>query len=360
MIRPAYYTGKRFRAAIGAFLFGRVAQGVANFVLTLWVVRLLASGDYGVYMTLWGMTEMLVPLSSLGLMEAARRFLPELAARGSAVGVRLFIRWTKIARLSILLVWAVGLALAWGTITDWLGFSAAQASHTWQALILAVLVVAFRYSCEMLESLLEQRWSQVVRALHPIGRLVGLAGLLLANQVTLAWILWVEVIVSLACLLLVEWGLIRKLRALPNTDEYRVSVRAVANFSWHLAGANLLQSISCGGAQRLLVARLLGLEVAGLFSFLQQLLFIVSRYMPTQLLANVIRPMLISRLETERGVVSQVMALMWKSNFAIVAASVAVLVVAGDSIIASTISSTLFKYFLINDISFIYFDISFI
>ena len=254
MIRPAYYTGKRFRAAIGAFLFGRVAQGVANFVLTLWVVRLLASGDYGVYMTLWGMTEMLVPLSSLGLMEAARRFLPELAARGSAVGVRLFIRWTKIARLSILLVWAVGLALAWGTITDWLGFSAAQASHTWQALILAVLVVAFRYSCEMLESLLEQRWSQVVRALHPIGRLVGLAGLLLANQVTLAWILWVEVIVSLACLLLVEWGLIRKLRALPNTDEYRVSVRAVANFSWHLAGANLLQSISCGGAQRLLVA----------------------------------------------------------------------------------------------------------
>ena len=157
MIRPAYYTGKRFRAAIGAFLFGRVAQGVANFVLTLWVVRLLASGDYGVYMTLWGMTEMLVPLSSLGLMEAARRFLPELAARGSAVGVRLFIRWTKIARLSILLVWAVGLALAWGTITDWLGFSAAQASHTWQALILAVLVVAFRYSCEMLESLLEQR-----------------------------------------------------------------------------------------------------------------------------------------------------------------------------------------------------------
>ncbi|MEH6528664.1 MAG: hypothetical protein V7718_01845 [Porticoccus sp.] len=335
MIRPAFYTGRRFRAALRAFLFGRAVQGIAHFVLTLWVVRLLASGDYGVYMTLWGMAEMLVPLSSLGLLEAARRFLPELAARGSAVGVRLFVKWTMIARLSILLVWAFGLALAWGAITDWLGFSAAQASHTWQALILAVLVVAFRYSCEMLESLLEQRWSQAVRALHPVGRLVGLAGLFLTNQVTLAWILWVEVIVSLVCLLLIEWALIRKLRALPNTDKYRVPVRKVVNFSWHLAGTNLLQSIGSGGAQRLLVARLLGLEAAGLFSFLQQLLLIVSRYMPAQLLANVIRPMLISRLATgEHGVVSQGMALMWKSNLAIVSASVAVLVVAGDTIVA--------------------------
>lgn len=295
----------------------------------------MSPGDYGVYMVLWGMTEMLVPLSSLGLLEGGRRFLPELTARGSAVGVRLFIKWATMARVSILLVWAIGLALAWGTITDWLGFSGAQASHTWQAVILAALVVAFRYSCEMLECLLEQRWSQVVLTLHPIGRLVGLAGLFLTNQVTLAWILWVEVIVSLACLLLVEWALIRKLRGLPGTSEYRVPVREVVNFAWNIAGVNLLQSTGSVGAQRFLVARLLGLEVAGLFSFLQQLMSIVSRYMPSQLLANVIRPMLISRLATgEGGVVSQSMALMRKSNLVIVLGCVALLVPAGDALIA--------------------------
>ena len=48
-------------------------------MLSLWLVRLLIPTDYGIYIVLWEMVEMMLPLSSLGMLEVVRRFLPELA-----------------------------------------------------------------------------------------------------------------------------------------------------------------------------------------------------------------------------------------------------------------------------------------
>ncbi len=329
------YSSKRFRSALRAFLLGRAAQGVVSFLITLWLVRLLAPNDYGAYMALWGLTEMLVPLSSLGLLEAVRRFLPELAARGSAAGVRSLVRWTTLARAFILLAWGLGAFLGWNTLAGWIGLSPEQFGQTPQAVLLALLVVAFRYACEMLECLLEQQWSQIVHAMHPAGRLIGLVGLFLLDAVSLELLLWLDVIVSVICLLLAELALMRKLASLPNLGGYSVSAREFTGYAWHLAGVNLFQSVACAGAQRLLVARLLGLDTAGLFAFLQQLLSIVSRYMPAQLLANIIRPVLISRLATgEYRAVSRAIALMWKTNLIIVSGSVVITLVAGDAIVS--------------------------
>ncbi|MBN1008733.1 lipopolysaccharide biosynthesis protein [Amphritea pacifica] len=328
------YSGNRFRKALCAFVFGRAVQGIASLVLILLLVRLFTSTDYGAYMVLWGMTEMMVPLSSLGLLEAVRRFLPELAARGTADSVKSFVMWASLIRAGILVLWCGGLMIGWETFAVWLGFTLDQAEQAWLVVVLAISIVAFRYVCEMLESLLEQRWSQLVRSLHPIGRLLGLVCLALVGQVTLAWMLWLDVVVSLVCLLLAGWALTRKLNTLTDMGDYQVKAREVVEFAWHLAGVNLMQSTASEGAQRLLIARLLGLEAAGLFSFLQQLQTIVSRYMPTQLLSNILRPMLISRLAVgEPRVVSQSLALMWKGNQIIVLACVVGLMVAGDELV---------------------------
>lgn len=335
MKRDGLYSGRRFRGAVRAFMLGRAAQGIANLALTLWVVRLLAPADYGAYMALWGMVEMLVPLSSLGLLEAVRRFLPDLATRGSARGVRAFVKWTTLARFAILLAWAGLIAWAWAAVSGWIGLDAGQAGQAWPVVFLIVTVLAFRYACEMLECLLEQRWSQLAHALHPVGRLSGVAGLVFAGQISLATVLWLDVAVSAVCLALAEWALARKLRGLGGGGDFVITGREVLVFSWHMAGVNVLQSLASLGAQRLLAARLLGLEAAGLFSFLQQLLLIVSRYMPAQLLANVIRPMLISRFAAgEARVVSEGIALMWKSNLLIVLGCVAVLLAAGNELVA--------------------------
>jgi O-antigen/teichoic acid export membrane protein len=328
------YSGKRFRNAVRAFVLGRAAQGIAYFLLTLWVVRLLRPSDYGAYMALWGLVEMMAPLSSLGLLESVRRYLPDLASRGSTAAVRAFVRWTTLARTLILIAWAGAIAVCWEAIARWLGFDAAQAGGGWVVVLLIVTVLGFRYACEMLEGLLEQRWSQLAHALMPLGRLAGVALLVTAGGVSLAHVLWVDVAVSLGCFLLAEVFLARRFAELESSGTYAVGVREVVGFAWHMAGANVLQAVASAGALRLLVARVLGLDAAGLFAFLQQLVQIVSRYMPAQLLANIIRPMLISRHAAgEADIVSRSVALMWKSNMLIVLAGVAALAVVGDALI---------------------------
>ncbi len=334
MNNPDLYSGKRFRQAIQHFLLGRTAQGIAALIFTLWLVRLLIPADYGTYMVLWGMVEMMVPLSSLGMLEAVRRFLPELAARGAPGALLRFVRWMTLVRLVIMVAWAMLIAAFWLDIAVWMGFSALHQDTTILAVGLIVTVIGYRYASEMLECLLEQRWSQLVHAFMPLGRLAGLVVLVAVDNLTLERLLWVDLIVSLICFLLAEFFLIRKLRNLPGTGDFRIGVREVASFSGHMAGFNLLNAISSAGALRILVARTLGVEAAGIFAFLQQLLMFIGRYLPANLLSNIIRPMLISRyVAGDVNVVKQGMALLWKSNLIIITVYMAMIGVAGDELI---------------------------
>lgn len=329
------YSGKRFRKAIRYFLLGRTAQAVAFFTLTLWLVRLLEPPDYGAYMVLWGMVEMMVPLSSFGMLEAVRRFLPELATHGAPGVLTKFVRWMTLIRLAIMIAWATLIAIFWPDIAAWMNFSAPQKDATLIAVGLIITVIGFRYASEMLECLLEQRWSQLTHALMPLGRLAGVTLLVIAGGLTLERLLWVDLLVSLSCFLLAEFFLMRKLDSLPSIGNYRVSAFAIASFAWHMAGVNLLRAIASTGTLRILVARILGLEMAGMFAFLQQLLLIVGRYLPANLLANIIRPMLISRyVAGDIDVVKQGMSLLWKSNLLIIAICVAAMSVAGDTLVA--------------------------
>ncbi|MEW5788597.1 MAG: hypothetical protein AB1899_12165 [Pseudomonadota bacterium] len=296
---------------------------------------MLVPTDYGAYMTLWGLVEMMVPLTSMGMLEAVRRYLPDLAARGAPGALGRFVGWMTLARLAVMAVWTGLIAAFWGDIAAWLGFSQPQQDATLLAVGMVITVIGFRYTAEMLESLLEQRWSQSTRALQAFGRLGGVAALVAMGSVSLERVLWVDLGASLVCFLLAEFFLARKLKTLPGSGDYRITAREVGRFTWNMAGVNLLDASASFGALRMLVARFLGLEAAGLFAFLQQLLMIVGRYLPANLLANIIRPMLISRHAAgETGVVGQGMALMWKTNLLIILGCVAAFAVAGDVLIS--------------------------
>lgn len=329
------YSGKRFRQAIQHFLLGRTAQAIASFILTLWLVRLLLPIDYGTYMVLWGMIEMMVPLSSLGLLDAVRRYLPEMATSGASGDLIGFVHRMTLIRFTIIIFWAVLITFFWPNIATWVGFEVPQQEATMLAIGLIITVLGFRYAAEMLECLLEQRWSQLTHAFMPLGRLGGIALLVITDYLTLKNILWVDLIVSLCCLLLAEFFLMKKLRTLPNKGNSKISMQEVFNFAWHMAGVNLLRAISSFGALRILVARTLGLEAAGMFAFLQQLLMMIGRYLPAKLLANVIRPMLISRyVAGEIDEVKHGMALLWKSNLLVITICVVATIVAGNALIS--------------------------
>ncbi|WP_231106579.1 hypothetical protein, partial [Streptobacillus moniliformis] len=70
---------------------------------------------------------------------------------------------------------------------------------------------------EMLECLLEQRWSQLLHAFIPLGRLISVAGLAIVDSLTLELLIGLDLIIYLSCFLLAEFFLMRKLRTLPGT-----------------------------------------------------------------------------------------------------------------------------------------------
>lgn len=312
------FSAARFRRALRWFVAGRMAQALATLALTLLAVRLLPLPDYGAYMVLWGIVELGMPLTSLGLLPAVQRFLPEYAARGSAASLRRFVRLAALARLALILVFCAVLVGAWPAIAGWLGLPPLRGPVAYATAAVVLLVLINRFVAEMLECLLEQRYAQVARALLPIGRLVGLCALWAAGEVSLLNVLIVDVAAAALASLAAEVWLAQRMRALkPSGESTVVSGPELLKFIWHMSAAQVLNALSGVGAIRLIVARILGLEVAGVFSFLQQLMTIAGRYLPSTLLANMVRPLLISRHAA--GHVTDVAVghgLLWKMNVA--------------------------------------------
>lgn len=290
----AHYSGRRFRDGLAAFFAGRAVAALSTLLLLLAVVRWLDPGEYGAYMVVWGLCELAVPLTSLGVLPAVQQFLPRLVTRTDARTVRRFVVTMELARLGLILFWAAVIALGWGRVASWLGIPEAASSGLAVASLM-VAVLGARFAAELLESLLEQRDAQAVRALQPIGRLLGLAVLWGLDQTGLAALLWMEVAVCALTLVVGQALLMRRLRSITTQGSEPLDWREVRQFIAHLSAAQLLTATGDAGAARVVVAKLLGPEAVGVFGFLQQLLMTANRYLPSLLLANVVRPMLVSR-----------------------------------------------------------------
>jgi hypothetical protein len=261
-----------------------------------------------------------------------------LAQTGSRQAVLPFVRSVVLVRLGLLALWAAGLALLWPTTMSFLGVERQELGHALAAAgAIAVIcsVPAFRFVSEMLESLLEQKWSQLLHAAMPLVRMLGVAVLMVSGALDLGLLLLVDAGIALLFLLAALWVLGGKLREIPEGEPAPLDFKEVLSFSWHMTGVNLLQATASIGALRLLVARYLGLEVAGMFAFLQQLLLMVGRYMPAQVLGSVVRPVLAARhAQGEHDTVMGALELLWKANLMMLVVWLAAVGVSGDELMA--------------------------
>lgn len=329
------YSGGRFRRALRAFVAGRAAQGLATAGLTLLTVRWLAPAEYGAYMLMWGAIELAVPLTSLGLLPAMQQFLPRLAQSGTAADYRRLVALVEWLRHGLILAVALMLAVVWPVTAQWLGLPAADPTMVWLFCALLVAALGARFAAEMMEALLEQRDAQFSRALQPALRLLGLVGLWLSNALGLLSLLVLDLVVSVLVWGVAQFWLRRSLlRHTPSGTE-TLDRRNLLRFAGYMSVAQLLQALGSDGALRLAVGRVLGVEAAGVFAFLQQLVMIGNRYLPSMLLANMVRPMLIARhQEGRRSEVAVGFGLLWKVNLVLTLMLLSAVLVGGDALLA--------------------------
>lgn len=279
------------------------------------VVRLLDGEDFGLYMIVWGLVELAVPLTSAGILPAAQRYLPELAEVGTEVGLRALVRTVFLWRLLLILVGSGLIALGWLFLYE---SADGWATHWHIALAVSALTASnllARFVAELLEALLDQKHAQLQRALLAACRLSVLCVLWLTGHLNLASLLLGEALVALCAWLLGEVWLRSRLGKIHPAGTRQVGSAELWRFVRDMAGAQILSATANVGLLRLVVAQVVGVAATGQFAFVQQLVVIGQRYLPSVLLANLVRPMLVSRQAGGSHVeVAVSLGLLWKSN----------------------------------------------
>lgn len=331
------YTVARLRRATLHFAGGRALQALVRVLLVLLAVRLLAAADYGAYMLILGIAGML-PQLSLGLVPVGQRFLPQLVESATRRDTYRFLVGISALQLLALALVCGLLWWFWDDLLPYLNFSAEQIEQTRWAVLLFLLVPAFRFVVELLQSLLEQGKAQIAASLLVLGRTLGFTLLLLLGlNVTLERILLLESGVALVCLLLACVFMVSSMRRIEEPlDPQPLPVRDMCRHAWHMAAVQLMSSAQSPGAMRVVIANSLGLVESGLFAFLQSLQRLVGRYLPGELLRGLVRPMLISRSRGGGGIrrLEHGAGLLFKSNLMMVLAAAALVFVGGDPIVA--------------------------
>lgn len=291
------YRIQRIQRALVHFIGGRAVQAGARAVLVLVLVRIMSVADYGAYMLIVGTAEMMVQIASFGILPVSQRYLPQLLNSLPIRKLYRFVTFLVVAQMIVLGGSAYLVGKFWAVLAVLFGLSTEQVVATNLVAWLFVVIPAFRFSADMLEVLLEQGRSQLVRAIMVLGRVVILALFMVTTSVVgLRKVLLIDMAVT-SVTLLMAWALIqRSLRALHSgVESGEMPVREMARFAWHMTLVGPMSASGSPGAIRLVIGNALGVAETGLFSFLQSLERLISRYLPGTLLQGIIRPVLITR-----------------------------------------------------------------
>lgn len=298
------YGGRAAKAGMAAFLAGRGVSAVLTFTSFALAARLLPLAEYGRYAAALALMELALALSSGGLEWVASRVVPEARMHaGGRTTARLLLRIATLQG-ALVLCTATVLGLAAPALAAWMRMPEAAGAFRLAAVLVAVEGLGRLSRDQMLGLLMEQRAGQVAQVLR-----AGLLVLFLLMQVAPGWhngpaldatgMLWLELTAGASALVAGTLLLARslwRLRTVPVArPDWRPPPRHVLfGLAWHNFAGYLLSLLYGPQVMTMLVARLLGTEAAAVFGFARAFTDQVRRYLPTDLLQSVVRPVLIA------------------------------------------------------------------
>ncbi|HPU53409.1 MAG TPA: oligosaccharide flippase family protein [Burkholderiaceae bacterium] len=299
-----YYSIGLFRSSLVAFAAGRVTSAVAGFVLFLLLARSLPIADYGQYLTLLATLELVLLYASLGIPWIGIRFLPEFRIRAAPQALR-----ALVGRLALFngLALALALLVLWPTAqwwTHWLNLDAARAVMLPFLAICAADGISRFATTVVLESLLAQRTAQLVQILRNLAFLAAL-GLALTGgrSVGLQDVVMMETLAATLAAITAVICAVAQLRRIPpaeqDPDWQAPDGRTMAAIAWYNYSGNAVANLYSHSTLQLLANALLGPNISALFGFARSLADQVRRYLPSEFLLSVIRPMLVASYATD-------------------------------------------------------------
>lgn len=296
------YGRKRIQQGLIYFLIGKGVSAVIGVFTILLVIRGLSVEAFAAYSVLIALVETLGAISGLGLAHILLRYVPELYSKQYQVSLRNLIYGSLGLRSIILLLAAFVAYLFAGKLAPYIGLSNAVPAFK-VFLLVVVLRSTTQFLSQILESTLHQGLAQLGFSVATLARLLGMLYLLELGEVQLINVIWIEAISDALSLLVLLIGVIvvvhRKskddLHSTNDSNWVRIHLRVLAKFALasyiqHLAIMSYGQSTN-----RLVGGSLLDVSAMAAYGFVLSLYQYMQRYMPAQLLAGLIRPILVSR-----------------------------------------------------------------
>lgn len=335
------YGQDRVRSAVVHFLFGKSISSVVGILLLLVFVRYLTVEEFAAYSVFLAFVELFTALTGFGLTHALLRYVPELYAEKRGRELKGFIIWAVSIRLSLLtgssitVYFLASYIVPWFGLGDWL-----TAFQLYLGVVL--LRVNNHFLFQVLESTLHQSRAQFAFVISSWIKLIFVSILVVQHSVVLENIILVEIFSEIICTAILVFGVCQIFEEKEEEfssgsfgDWWRNNASRVTRYG--LAGyVQHLIILPYGSApNRLLAGRFLETTSVAVFGFAQSFTDVIRRYLPAQLLAGLIRPVLIARVAQGRKFedVSEVLAFVLRINTVILGIIAVPLYVAGQELL---------------------------
>ncbi len=336
------YGRDRVRRGLQHFMVGKVVSAGAGFAAMVLVVRGLPVPEFAAYSVLIALVEVFTAVSGMGLTHVIMRYVPELYGTQRMAPLRAVVGVALGLRSAVLVFALLAALLAAQPLAELLALA-----QMLPAVKLFLVVVGLRSTAHflslILESTLHQGYSQLGFAAAAVARCLGMLWLLHTGQVSLLQVIALEAACDvLACLILLV-GLVDVLRTAPvgmpnptQTDRWAATQSgqmtrfAVSAYLQHLA------TLPFGGnTNRLVGGVLFGDKLMASFGFSLSLYDYAKRYLPTQLLIGLIRPIVVARFTESRNfcAVAKLCEQSFQINILVLLAVMLPIVVAGPELL---------------------------
>lgn len=309
------------------------------------VVHGLSVSDFADYSVLVGLVEVFTGVSGLGLQHVILRYVPELYAHYQQFALRQLVYTAFVLRAGLLVIL---LSIAWAlapTLAGWIHMGDAIPAFT-----AFLVVVGFRslnqFLSMILESMLHQGISQASFSMLAIGRCLGMLWLGDMHAINLLNVIWIECACEVLATIIMLVGILKIVQA---DVERRVADRGDdAQHQWisrnrgvlaRFAGWAYLQHLATlpfgATTNRLVGGAMFGSMTMASFGFALSIYDYAKRYLPTQLLIGLIRPVVVARYTTT-GNFSRAAELCEQAmqfNLVLLAGMLSALLVSGDELL---------------------------
>lgn len=331
------YSAARIKRGAFYLIGGKALTALAGVGTFLLLVRELPVEQFGAYTILFGLVELVDAVSGLGASQILSRYVPELLVERRHAALRRVVTMALAFRVAVLAIFLAAVFALAPLVFPLVGLGDWQwAAKAYLAVVLVRVVELSLFG--VLESMLQQSIAQLGFSLVTVLRFGLLAVAAADGELGLETVIAIELATDLVGCGILLIGLMRKVPRHPGrADEdaaawLRGSWRRMRDFGLKGYAQHLLIVPYVGSTNRLLVGGTLASAEVALFGFAQSVTDLIDRYLPANLLAGIIRPVLTARYVRDRRFADLALAanLIFKINATLICAAAVAIFAGGE------------------------------